>query len=295
MKFFKTSTHNLLTHGAAAGVGHHVALSVVGSGRFLKNAYFRAKLAQEKLIKESSIPYSIIQPTQFFEFVANIADAATHGNVVRVSPALIQPIAADDVASAVASIAGGPPLNGTVEVAGPESVHLDALIRRSLSARNDPREVITDPHALYFGAELSERTLVAGDDARLGAILFEEWLRRSIAETPQTNPQRVDNAGAPIQPAAFKENEFRISEVPPGSALLVGDRQEASLWPRAVSRKPLADAEQTDYPLFGCGPWPGSQRHQFPSTARRRSPMARFRWFRFCFATIPKPTARRRS
>ena len=223
MKFFETSTHNLLTHGAAAGVGHHVALSVVGSGRFLKNAYFRAKLAQEKLIKESSIPYSIIQPTQFFEFVANIADAATHGNVVRVSPALIQPIAADDVASAVASIAGGPPLNGTVEVAGPESFHLDALIRRSLSARNDPREVVTDPHALYFGAELSERTLVAGDDARLGAILFEEWLRRSIAETPQTNPQRVENAGAPIQPAAFKENEFRISEVPPGSALLVGD------------------------------------------------------------------------
>jgi uncharacterized protein YbjT (DUF2867 family) len=141
----------------------------------LKNGYFRAKLAQKKLIKESSIPYSIIQPTQFFEFVATIADAATHGNVVRVSPALIQPIAADDVASAVASIAVGMPLNGTVEVAGPESFHLDALIRRRLSARNDPREVVTDPHALYFGAELSERTLVAGDDAQFdvctGAVL----------------------------------------------------------------------------------------------------------------------------
>ena len=136
----------------------------------MKNGYFRAKLAQEKLIKESSIPYSIIQPTQFFEFVATIADAATHGNVVRISPVLIQPIAADDVASAVASIAAGTPLTGTVEVAGPQSFHLDALIRRSLSARNDPREVVTDPHTLYFGAELSERTLVAGDDARLGAI-----------------------------------------------------------------------------------------------------------------------------
>ena len=223
MTFFKTSSHNLLTYGAAAGVGHHVALSVVGSRRFLKNGYFRAKLAQETVIKESSIPYSIVQPTQFFEFVATIADAATHGNVVRVSPALIQPIAADDVASAVASIAVGAPLDGTVEVAGPESFHLDALIRRTLGARNDPREVVTDPHALYFGAELSERTLVAGDDARLGTTRFEEWLRRSIAETPPTNPARVENASAAIQPAAFKENEFRISEVPPGSALLVGD------------------------------------------------------------------------
>jgi len=223
MKFFTTSTHNLLTYGAAAGVGHHVAVSVVGSGRFLKNGYFRAKLAQEKVIQESSRPYSIVQPTQFFEFVATITDSATHGNVVRVSPALIQPIAADDVASAVASIAVGTPLNGAVEVGGPESFQLDALIRGYLSALNDPREVVTDPHALYFGAELSERSLVAGDAARLGAIRFEEWLRRSIAETPQTNPQRVENAAAPVQPAAFKENEFRISEVPPGSALLVGD------------------------------------------------------------------------
>jgi uncharacterized protein YbjT (DUF2867 family)/nitrite reductase/ring-hydroxylating ferredoxin subunit len=223
MKFFKTSTHNLLTYGAAAGVGHHVALSVVGSGRFLKNPYFRAKLAQETLIKESSIPYSIIQPTQFFEFVATIADAATHGNVVRVSPALIQPIAADDVASAVASIAVGTPLNGVVEIAGPEPFHLDALIRRSLRACNDPRDVVTDPHAPYFGAELSERSLLPGDDARLGAIPFEEWLRRRVAETPQTNPHRVESAAAPIHPGAFKENEFGISEVPPGSTLLVGD------------------------------------------------------------------------
>ena len=221
MKFFKTSTHNLLAGEAAAGVGHHVALSVVGSGRLLKSGYFRAKLAQEKLIKESSIPHSIVQTTQFFEFISTIADTATHGNTVRVSPMLIQPIAADDVARLVAEIAVGPSLGGAVEIAGPERFQIDALIRRDLSARNDPREVITDPHALYFGAELSERSLVAADDARLGEIRFEEWLSRSIAETPETNRQPAV-AVAPIRPA-LGENAFRVSEVPPGSALLVGD------------------------------------------------------------------------
>ena len=158
MKFFKTSTHNLLTCEAAAGVGHHVALSVVGTGRLLQSGYFRAKFAQEKLVKDSSVPYSIVQATQFFEFLETIADAATHGNAVRVPPVLIQPIAADDVARAVAKIATGTPLNGTVEIGGPEPFYLDGLIQRVLGARNDPREVIADPHARYFGTEL-KRTL----------------------------------------------------------------------------------------------------------------------------------------
>ena len=179
MEFFKTSTRNLLTYEAAAGVGHYVALSVVGTERLSESGYFRAKIAQEKLIKESSIPYSIVQATQFFEFVKSIADAATDGNRVRLAPVLIQPMAADDVARAVGRVAAGSPLNRTVEVAGPEQFRLDELIRRGLSARNDPREVITDPHARYFGAELNERTLVPGNDARLGETRFENWLSRS--------------------------------------------------------------------------------------------------------------------
>jgi uncharacterized protein YbjT (DUF2867 family)/nitrite reductase/ring-hydroxylating ferredoxin subunit len=223
MKFFKTSTHNLLTYEAAAGVGHHVALSVVGTARLLTNAYFRAKFAQEKLIKESSIPYSIVQATQFFEFVKSIADTATHGNAVRVAPVFFQPIAADDVASAVCRVAVGPPLNGTVEIAGPERFQFDVLIRQFLRARNDPREVITDPHAHYFGAELSERSLVPGDGARLGEIRFDDWLGRSPGQIPDASAQPAAVAPpAPRERVALRENEFRISEVPPGSALLVG-------------------------------------------------------------------------
>ncbi len=176
MEFFTTSTRNLLSYEAAAGVTHHVALSVVGTDRLSESGYFRAKMAQEKLIKESSIPYSIVQATQFFEFVKGIADAATDGNRVRLAPVLIQPMAADDVATAVGRIAMGAPMNGTVEVAGPERFHLDELIRHALSARHDPREVVADSHARYFGAELSERTLVPGDDARLGETRFEDWL-----------------------------------------------------------------------------------------------------------------------
>jgi uncharacterized protein YbjT (DUF2867 family) len=179
MEFFTTSTRNLLTYEAAAGVGHHVALSVVGTERLSGSGYFRAKIAQEKLIKESSIPFSIVHATQFFEFVTSIADAATDGNTVRLAPVLIQPMAADDVASAVARISMGTPVNGTVEVAGPEQFRLDELVRRSLSARNDPREAVADPHARYYGAELSERTLVPSDDARLGETRFEDWLSRS--------------------------------------------------------------------------------------------------------------------
>ena len=176
LEFFETSTSNLLAAEAAAGVGHHVALSVVGTERLSESGYFRAKIAQEKLIRDSSIPYSIVHATQFFEFIKSIAAAATDGNVVRLAPVLIQPIAADDVARAMGQISVGSPVNGIVAVAGPEQLRLDQLIRRGLSARNDPREVIADPHARYFGAELGERTLVPGDDARLGATRFEDWL-----------------------------------------------------------------------------------------------------------------------
>jgi uncharacterized protein YbjT (DUF2867 family) len=181
LNFFVTSTRNLLTYEAAAGVGHHVALSVVGTDRLFESGYFRAKIAQEKLIKESSIPYSILHATQFFEFVKSIAAAATDGNKVRLAPVLIQPMAADDVASALGRIAVGTPVNGTVEVAGPERFRLDELIRRGLGAQNDPREVVAEPEARYFGAALSKLTLVPGDDARLGQTRFEDWLSRSTS------------------------------------------------------------------------------------------------------------------
>jgi len=179
MEFFTTSTRNLLTYEAAAGVGHHVALSVVGTERLLESGYFRAKIAQENLIKASSIPYSIVRATQFFEFVKGIADLSTDGNKVRLPSALIQPMAANDVAEAVGRIAVGPPVNGIVEVGGPEQFHLDELVRRDLAARKDPREVLADPHARYYGIEVSERTLVPDNKARLGETRFETWLGRS--------------------------------------------------------------------------------------------------------------------
>lgn len=200
--FFKTSTRNLLTYEAAAGVGHHVALSVVGTERLAESGgiggYFRAKLAQEKLIKESSIPYSIVHATQFFEFVNKIADSETDGNTVRLGPVLIQPIAADDVAAAVGRVATGSPLNDTVEVAGPEQFRLEELIRRTLNALNDPREVIADPRPRYFGADISERTLVPGDDAQLGEMHFEDWLSRS--SIPDSHPL----AARPAQQSPLK-------------------------------------------------------------------------------------------
>lgn len=179
MEFFRTSTGNLLTHEAAAGVKHHVALSVVGADRLPESGYLRAKLAQEKLIKKSSLPYSIVRATQFFEFVNRIADSATEGNTVRIPPVSFQPMAADDVASAVAGVAMGPPLNGIVEIAGPTPFRFDELIRLSLSARKDPRKVISDPHAHYFGTELSERSLVPIDDAQLGETRFADWQANS--------------------------------------------------------------------------------------------------------------------
>jgi len=181
LNFFETSTRNLLAAEAEAGVGHHVALSIVGTDRSPDNGYFLAKVAQEKLIKESSIPYSIVRATQFFEFLKSIADSATEGNTVRIAPVFFQPIAADDVASALGRVATGSPLNGTLEIAGPESFRFDEFVRRGLSARNDPREVVADRQARYFGSELSERSLVPGDNAQLGATHFEDWLSRPIS------------------------------------------------------------------------------------------------------------------
>jgi uncharacterized protein YbjT (DUF2867 family) len=180
MEFFTTSTGNLQTAEAAAGVAHHVALSVVGTERLTESGYFRAKLAQETLIAESSIPYSIVRATQFFEFVKRIADDATEGNIVRLPPALIQPMAADDVAAAVGRVAVGAPVNGMVEVAGPEQFRLDELIRDALTTRNDPREVATDPEARYFGVNPSERALLPGADARLAETRFSDWLEQQL-------------------------------------------------------------------------------------------------------------------
>jgi uncharacterized protein YbjT (DUF2867 family) len=176
MEFFTTSTRNLLEAADAAGIKHYVALSVVGTERIPDSPYLRAKNAQETLIKGAGIPYSIVHATQFFEFVKRIADDATDGTTVRLPSALIQPMAADDVAKAVGKVAVGAPLNGTVDVAGPQQFRFDELIRQGLAARNDPREVVVDPHARYFGAELGERSLIPAGEARLGEIRFEEWL-----------------------------------------------------------------------------------------------------------------------
>jgi uncharacterized protein YbjT (DUF2867 family) len=182
LEFFETSTANLLAAEAAAGVGHHVALSVVGSDRAPESGYLRAKVAQEKLISSSSIPYSIVRATQFFEFFERIADEATDGNTVRIAPVLFQPMAAEDVAKAVARVAVSAPVNGIVEIAGPQQFRFDEFIRLGLGARRDPRVVIADPHARYFGTELGERTLVPGADGRLGEIRFEEWLGKSAIQ-----------------------------------------------------------------------------------------------------------------
>jgi uncharacterized protein YbjT (DUF2867 family) len=182
LKFFETSTRNLLTYEAAADVGHHVALSVVGTERLSESGYFRAKIAQERMIKESSIPYSIVHATQFFEFLKGLADISMVGGKVRLPPVLFQPMAADDVAGAVASIAVDSPVNGTVEIGGPEQFRLDELVQRRLATLKDPREVVPDPNALYSGAKVSERTLVPGNNARLGDTTFETWLSQSAVK-----------------------------------------------------------------------------------------------------------------
>ena len=181
MRFFETSTRNLLAAGAAAGIAHHVALSVVGTERLPESGYLRAKLAQEQLIEKSSIPYSIVHATQFFEFVGSIADAATVDGTVRLAPVFFQPIAGDDVAQAVGRISIETPLSGRVEVAGPERFRMDEFVREALAARHDPREVVTDPHARYFGAELSEGTLVPGGDAILAETRYRDWPGRTAA------------------------------------------------------------------------------------------------------------------
>ena len=200
LKFFETSTRNLLSYEAAAKVGHHVALSVVGTDRLSESGYFRAKIAQEKLIKESSIPYTIVHATQFFEFLKGLADISMVGDKVHLPPVLFQPMSADDVATAVGRIALSPPANGIVETGGPERFRVDELVRRRLATLKDSREVIADPDARYAGAKLREKTLVPASDARLGETRFETWLTQPAAQIP----------GAPSQPTGVaKEKERR--------------------------------------------------------------------------------------
>lgn len=189
LNFFTTATNNLLRYEEVAGVQHHVALSVVGTDRLSKpkpsdgektiRGYFRAKLAQERLIQESSIPFSIVHATQFFEFVKSIADASSDGTTAHLASVLIQPMAADDVAAAVGRVAVGSPVNGIIEAGGPEQFRLDEFVRQGLRAYNDPRKVVADPSAGYFGIEVDERDLIPGKDARLGEIHFETWLMQS--------------------------------------------------------------------------------------------------------------------
>lgn len=181
LEFFETSGRNLLAAEADAGVEHHVALSIVGTDRLQESGYFRAKVAQEDLIKTSKIPYTILRSTQFFEFVEGIVNSGADGGTIRLSPALIQPIAADDVSAVLADLAVGAPVNGIVEVGGPDRFPLDELARKFLAARDDKRRVIADVHARYFGSELDDRSLVTSDNARIGPTRFHNWLSRSSA------------------------------------------------------------------------------------------------------------------
>ena len=182
LEFFETSGRNLLAAEAAAGVGHHVALSVVGADRLPDSGYMRAKVTQEKLIQGSKTPYTIVRSTQFFEFVGAITQSVSDGTAIRVSPALLQPVASDDVASVLAEVAMDNPVNGIMELAGPEKIPLDALVRSHLEATGDRRQVIADIHARYFGTELDDRSLTPGVATLLGAIRFEDWLHRPSAE-----------------------------------------------------------------------------------------------------------------
>ena len=188
LNFFETSTRNLLKYEEAAGVRHHVALSVVGTERLSESGFFRAKIAQEKLIKAGSVPYSIVEATQFFEFLKGLADISMIGNQVHLPHVLFQPMAADDVAAGVARVAVASPIHGTVEIAEPEPFRLDDLVRRRLASLHDPRNVVVDPKALYSGAKLSERTLLPGKDARLGKTTFERWLAQNATMTTAKSP-----------------------------------------------------------------------------------------------------------
>ena len=181
LHFFETSTRHILEAAANAGVGHLVLLSVVGSERLSGSGYMRAKVAQERLVKASSVPFSIVHATQFFEFLPRIANDATEEGTVRLPAALIQPMAADEVASTMSAVALGAPVNGTIEVAGPEQFRFEEIVRRDLIARGDQRTVVADPHARYFGAELDEHSLVPGDGAQLSTPRYEDWFARSSA------------------------------------------------------------------------------------------------------------------
>jgi uncharacterized protein YbjT (DUF2867 family) len=185
LDFFETSGRNLLAAEAAAGVRHHVALSVVGTDRLLASGYFRAKMAQENLIKAGRIPYTIVRATQFFEFVGGIAQSATDGQTVRLPPALMQPIVSADVAAALADVATGAPLNRTIDLAGPEPIRMDELVRRFLAANHDPRTVTTDASALYFGAKVNDQSLTPGDRPRIGLTRFNDWLDRSLSASAE--------------------------------------------------------------------------------------------------------------
>jgi uncharacterized protein YbjT (DUF2867 family) len=191
MNFFTTSTKNLLKYEAEAGVGHHIALSVVGTERLSESGYMRAKMAQEKLIKESNIPYTLVHSTQFFEFIKGIADAATDGDIVHIAPVLFQPISADDAARAVAKAATDAPQNTTIEVAGPEPFRMDDFIAKSLTVKGDPRTVVSDPNARYFGALLEERTLVPGNGVQLADTRFESWFASQQQNSQPTMAQKA--------------------------------------------------------------------------------------------------------
>jgi uncharacterized protein YbjT (DUF2867 family) len=189
LNFFETSTRNLLAYEYAARVGHHVALSVVGTDRLSESGYFRAKMAQEKLIRASSIRYTIVHATQFFEFLKRLADISMVGDKVHLPPVLFQPMAADDVASGIAKVSVGAPVNGIIEIAGPEQFRVDQLVEQRLSSLKDLREVIADPNARYAGARVSQRTLLPGSNARLGETRFETWLTQPAAQIPSAPAQ----------------------------------------------------------------------------------------------------------
>lgn len=188
--FFQTTSRNISAAETAAGTRHHVALSVVGTERLQDSGYFRAKLAQEEAVKAASVPYTILRATQFFEFIGRIADSGMNGESIHLAPVLIQPEAADDVAAALADLAVRGPLNGTIELAGPEQFRLDELARRFLHAHNDQREVTADKHARYFGAELDDHSLIPGDNPRIGPTRFEDWLLEAVSMHPNLATQR---------------------------------------------------------------------------------------------------------
>jgi uncharacterized protein YbjT (DUF2867 family)/nitrite reductase/ring-hydroxylating ferredoxin subunit len=288
LDFFTTSTANLLAAEAVAGVRHHVALSIVGLERLPHNGYFRAKLAQEKLIKESGIPYSIVRATQFFEFITAIADTSAdpNGTAVHLPPALFQPIAADDVVSAVGRVAAAAPLYGTVEVAGPEQFRLDEIVRWTLGTYDDLRHVVTDPGGRYFGSELQERTLVAGQGATLGAMRFETWLGRSTPPIPSEDPLLVEVEAVLREPPALKENEFRVTDVAAGSCFLVGDAvvfnvsgQFFATQSRCTHRQGPLNEGKLEGSTVTC-PWHGAQFDVTTGAVRRgpaRDPLKTYR------------------